>query len=145
MGKVKVAQLCPTLCDLTACSHPGSSVHGILQARTLEWVAMPSSGGSSPPRYQTWVSCTAGGLFTVWVNKQKPKEEYNPTTHEIQILVSMNKVLLEYNLTYGFTHGSFLYYQDRADQFQQWPSGLPGLKYIFTIWFFTETVCWPLP
>ena len=34
-------QLCPTLCDIMACSPPGSSVHGILQARILEWVAMP--------------------------------------------------------------------------------------------------------
>ena len=37
-------------CDLMDCSPPGSSVHGILQARILEWVAMPSSRGSSPPR-----------------------------------------------------------------------------------------------
>ena len=41
-----------------------SSVHGILQARILEWVAMPSSRGSSTPRDQTWVSCLAGRLFT---------------------------------------------------------------------------------
>ena len=41
-------------------SPPGSSVHGILQARILEWVAMPSSRGSSWPRDRTWVSCTAG-------------------------------------------------------------------------------------
>ena len=46
------------------CSPPGSSVHGILQVRTLEWVAMPSSRGSSQPRDWTWVSCTAGGFFT---------------------------------------------------------------------------------
>ena len=48
------------------CSPPGSSVHGILQARILEWVAIPFSRGSSRPRDQTQVSCTAGGLFTVW-------------------------------------------------------------------------------
>ena len=48
----------------TVCSPPGSSVHGILQARKLEWVALPSSRGSSPPRDQTWVSCIAGGFFT---------------------------------------------------------------------------------
>ena len=48
--KVKVAQSCLTLCDPMDCSPPGSSVHGILQARTLEWVAMPSSRGSSQPR-----------------------------------------------------------------------------------------------
>ena len=43
----KLLQKCPTLCDLMDCSPPGSSVHGILQARILEWVAMPSSRGSS--------------------------------------------------------------------------------------------------
>ena len=41
--KGKVAQSCPTLCDPMDCSAPGSSVHGIPQARILEWVAMPSS------------------------------------------------------------------------------------------------------
>ena len=49
-------QLCLTLCDSTDCSPPGPSVHGILQARILEWVAMPSSRGSSWPRGQTCVS-----------------------------------------------------------------------------------------
>ena len=49
--------LCLTLCDPMDCSPPGSSVHGILQARVLEWVAMPSSRGSSQPRDQTHVSC----------------------------------------------------------------------------------------
>ena len=43
-------QSCPTACDPMDCSPPGSSVHGILQARILEWVAMPSSRGSSRPR-----------------------------------------------------------------------------------------------
>ena len=50
-----ITQSCPTLCYLTDCSPPGSSVHGILQARILEWVAMPSSRGSSqrrPPALQ---------------------------------------------------------------------------------------------
>ena len=51
-----VAQLCPTLCDPMDCSPPCSSVHGILQARILEWVAMPFSRGSSWLRDQTWVS-----------------------------------------------------------------------------------------
>ena len=46
----KLLQLCSTLCDPMDCSPPGSSVHGILQARMLEWVAMPSSRGSSQPR-----------------------------------------------------------------------------------------------
>ena len=56
----KLLQLCPSLCDPMDCSPPGSSVHGILHARILEWVAMPSSRGSSRPRDQTrisYVSC----------------------------------------------------------------------------------------
>ena len=51
------AQLHLTLCDHTDCSPPGSSVHGILQARILEWVVMSSSRGSSRPRNRTRVSC----------------------------------------------------------------------------------------
>ena len=49
-GTVKVAQLCLPLCDPVDCSLPGSSVHGILQARILEWAAIPFSRGSSQPR-----------------------------------------------------------------------------------------------
>ena len=46
----EVAQLCPTLCDPMDCSPPGSSIHGIFQARVLEWVAISFSRGSSQPR-----------------------------------------------------------------------------------------------
>ena len=55
-----VASAYSTFCDLTNCSPPGSSVHGILQARVLEWVVMPFSKGSSWPRDQTcgfYISC----------------------------------------------------------------------------------------
>ena len=52
----KLLQSCPTLCDPMDCSLPGSSVHGILQARILEWVAMPSSRASSRPRDRTHIS-----------------------------------------------------------------------------------------
>ena len=52
------------LCEPRNCSPPGSSVHGISQARILEWVAISFSRGSSQPRDQTCVSCTAGGFFT---------------------------------------------------------------------------------
>ena len=51
------AQLCSTLCDPMDCSPPGFSVHEILQARILEWVIVPFSGGSSRPRNQIHVSC----------------------------------------------------------------------------------------
>ena len=53
----KSLQSCPTLCDPMACSLPGSSVHGILQARILEWVAMRPSRGPSRPRDETHISC----------------------------------------------------------------------------------------
>ena len=64
-----VAQSYPTLCD-PPWSLPGSSVHGILQARILEWAAMPSSRGSSQPRAWTRVSCIAGGFFTSWATRE---------------------------------------------------------------------------
>ena len=56
---VLVAQLCPTLWDLMDCGPPGFSVHGILQAEILEWVAIPFPRGSFWPRDGTCVSCTA--------------------------------------------------------------------------------------
>ena len=55
---MKVTPLCPTLCN------PMDLVHGILQARILEWVAFPFSRGSSQPRDRTQVSDIAGGFFT---------------------------------------------------------------------------------
>ena len=64
-----IAQSYLTLCDNMDCSPPGSSVHGVLQARMLEWVAIPSYRGSSLPRDQTQVSHTAGRFFTVWATR----------------------------------------------------------------------------
>ena len=62
---VLVTLSCPTLCDPMDYSLPGFSVHRILQARILEWVAIPFSRRSSQLRDQTWVFCTAGRFFTV--------------------------------------------------------------------------------
>ena len=65
--RAKSCQLCPTLCNPMDCSPPGSSVHGILQARILEWVAMPSSRGSSQPGTEPKSLnslALAGGFFT---------------------------------------------------------------------------------
>ena len=53
----KSLQTCPTLCDPTDYSPPGSPVHGILQVRALEWVTMPPTRGSSQPRDQTFIFC----------------------------------------------------------------------------------------
>ena len=78
-----VLQLCPTLRDPVDCSLIGSSVHGILQARRLEWVAMPSSRGSSQPKDRncvSWISCTAGGFFTT----EPPAKPSLPTALEIK-------------------------------------------------------------
>ena len=61
---MKVAQSCPTLCDPMDHSPSGSSVHEIFQARILEWGAISFFRGSSQPRDQTQVSCTAGKFFT---------------------------------------------------------------------------------
>ena len=70
--KLLVSQLCLTLCNPMDCSLSDSSVHGILQAIILEWVAIPFSRGSSPPRDQTWVSCTADKFCTVWATREAP-------------------------------------------------------------------------
>ena len=68
MKCVKVAESCPTLCD-----PKDYTVHGILQATILEWVAYPFSRGSSWPRIRTGVPCIAGGFFTNWAIKVKVK------------------------------------------------------------------------
>ena len=59
-----------TLCDLMVWGQPDSSVHGIFQARILEWIAILFSKGSFQARYQTRVSWTAGRLFTVWATRE---------------------------------------------------------------------------
>ena len=61
---VKVTQSCPTLCDPM-----DYTVHGIFQAKILEWIAIPLSRGSSQPRDWTQVSCTAGRFFTIWATR----------------------------------------------------------------------------
>ena len=68
--KVLVTESCLILCDCIDYSTQCSSVHGILQARIPEWVAIPFSRGSSPPRELTQVSCIAGGFFTIWATRE---------------------------------------------------------------------------
>ena len=67
--KKEVAQLCPTLCEATDCSLPGSSVHGVFQARVLEWVVISFSRISSWPRDWTRVSNIVARHFTVWATR----------------------------------------------------------------------------
>ena len=63
--KAKISQLCPTLCQPM-----DFIVHGILQARILEWVAIPFFRGSSQPRDRTQVSQIAGEFFTIWATRE---------------------------------------------------------------------------
>ena len=69
---VLIVQSCLTLCNPMHCSPPGFSVHDILQARILEWVAISFSRGSSQPRDWTQVSCIGGGFFTMWATREAP-------------------------------------------------------------------------
>ena len=64
----EVAQLCPILCDSMDCSPPGFSIHGVFQAKILEWVALLQ--GSSPPTDQTQVSHIVGRRFTFWATRE---------------------------------------------------------------------------
>ena len=75
----KSLQLCLFVCDPIDCSPPGSFVHGILQARKLEWVAMPSSWGSSQPRDHTRISMSlvlTDRFFTTSTTWEAPSKAY---------------------------------------------------------------------
>ena len=76
--KVLVTQSCPTLCDSMNCIPVDSTVHVILQARTLEWVAIPFSRGSSRPRDQTHVSCIAREILYHLSHQGRPNNEGHP-------------------------------------------------------------------
>ena len=66
----EVAQSCPTLCNPIDCSPPGSSVHGISQARILKWVAISFSGGSSQPRDRSCISCIGRWILYCWATRE---------------------------------------------------------------------------
>ena len=66
----EVAQSCPTLCNPVDCNLLGFSVHGILQARILEWIAISFSRGSSRPRDRTRVSCIGSRRFNLWATRE---------------------------------------------------------------------------
>ena len=119
-----VTQSCPTLCNLMDWSPSGSSVHGILQARMLEWVAMPSSRGFSHPRDWTQVSCVAGRFFTFWATREahdKARQHVKKQRHHFT-----SKGL--YSQSYGFS-SSFAWMwklglkkaeHQRVDTFELW-------------------------
>ena len=84
---VLVAQWCPTLCDPMNSSPPCLCIHRLLQARTLEWVAILFSRGFSQPRDRTWVSCIIGTFFI----NQATKE-----AQETKVTIIYQKVTLLY-------------------------------------------------
>ena len=88
--KVLATQSLLNLWDPLCHSRPGSSVHGILQARILEWVAMLFSRGSSWPGDQTWVSQIAGRFFTIWANRESPLRELTPKKDVLFIIGDWN-------------------------------------------------------
>ena len=76
-SEVKLFSCVMTLCNPMDCSLPGSSIHGIFQARVLEWVAISFSRGSSRPRDRTQVSHIEGRHFTHWANQESPRRSFN--------------------------------------------------------------------
>ena len=93
----KSLQSCPTLCDRMDCSPAGSSFHGILQARILEWIAMPSSRGSFWTRNLTYVSYTAGG-FSITEPPGKPHPLHAPSQlWQTKVSLFIAKCLLRQN------------------------------------------------
>ena len=84
-AKVLVAQSCPTLCNFKDCGLAGSSVHGILRARIMEWAAISFSRRSSRHMDRFWVSCIVGGFFTNWATREwekcKSKLQWGITSH----------------------------------------------------------------
>ena len=81
----EVVQSRPTLCNPVDCSPPGSSIHGIFQARILEWVAISFSRESYQPRDRTQLSRTAGRCFTLWATR----EDFNPKERQCQRMLRL--------------------------------------------------------
>ena len=99
----KLLHSCPTLCGPMDCSLPGSSAHGILQARMLVWVAMPSSRGSSQPRDLTQVFCIAAQIFSELPGKPK-----NTGVGNLSLL---QEIFLTWESNWGLLHSRQILYQ----------------------------------
>ena len=88
-----VTHSCLTLCNPMDCNPPSSSVHGILQARILDWAAISFSRRSSRPRDRTQVSCIAGGFFTVWATREAQRTLMNLAKYSMNIFCVKSAVL----------------------------------------------------
>ena len=121
--EVLVTRSCLTLCDPMDCSLPGSSVHGILQARILEWVSISFSRGSSQLRDRTQVSHIAGGFFNIWTTREA-QEYWKP--------IPSPGIFLIQESNQGLLHCRRILYQrsykENPMNIQDWfPLGLTGL------------------
>ena len=99
-----MAQSCLTLCGLRNCSPPGSTAHGIFQARILEWVAISSSRGSSKPRDWNFVSCVADGFFTCWAIREA--WYIHISRHQVAHLTYIQLLFVSYTSVLGFPSAS---------------------------------------
>ena len=98
--KVLVIQSFPTFCDHKDCIPPGSSVHGTLQARMLEWVAISSLRGSSWPRDWTWIFCIAGRFFIIWATREALLNEVSQKEEKycmMSFICGLQKEILQMN------------------------------------------------
>ena len=89
MHVCSIAPSCPTLCDPMDCSPPGSSVHGIIQARILEYVCISSSRASSWHRDKTRVSCIGRWILYSWATWEAPKSLKVPSKDNVAVNQSL--------------------------------------------------------
>ena len=113
-----VAQSCSTLCDPMDCSPPGSSIHGILQARILEWIAISFSWGSSQPRDLTQVSRVAGIFLALWATRGVSGLQQSPgllqpsqkTCHPGGLRACVLRKKVTFLIPFLFLHSFFPFY-----------------------------------
>ena len=120
---VLALQSCLTLCDPTVCSQPGSSVHGILQARILEWVSIPFSRGSSWPRDWTQVSYIASRFSTTWATGEAHYKQFR----DIVIFRSISFFLMTPLVHF------YLKYLRRQNQNKQHSSSMRSVSLYITV------------
>ena len=107
--EVLVTQSCPSLCSSMDCNLPGSSVHGILQARILKRGAIVFSRELSQSRDGIWVSCIAGRFFTLWATREVPSS----VSDSIVCASKFSKFLLEVlSMSHGLETTSAINYHE---------------------------------
>ena len=93
-------------------SPSGSSVHEIFQARILEWVTISFSRGSSQPRTQTQVSCTAGRFFPNWAIREAPKKRLYSLIKDWEFRIFLKRVINVFWISSSQnTHSKYLFWK----------------------------------